>query len=108
MLWVPGPAAVGSWVTEQDDSSSGPALATRVQFGGGPASKVPVPALKSPLPSESNSTVPAGSEAVPAAVSVTVAVQVVVWLTTTGLGVQVTSVLVPRRLTVRSSAQSLL
>jgi hypothetical protein len=46
-----------------------------------------------------NNTVPAGVLAVPAAVSVTVAVQVDAWLTNTGV-VQLTAVEVVRRLTV--------
>jgi hypothetical protein len=55
--------------------------------------RVPVPVTIA------NSTVPAGVLAVPAAVSVTVAVQVEAWLTKTGV-VQLTAVDVVRRLTV--------
>jgi hypothetical protein len=53
-----------------------------------------------PLPvTIANRTVPAGVLAVPAAVSVTVAVQVEAWLMNTGV-VQLTAVAVVRRLTV--------
>jgi hypothetical protein len=45
-------------------------------------------------------TVPVGVEAVPAAVSVTVAVQLVAWLITTVEGVHATAVVVVLRLTV--------
>jgi len=45
-------------------------------------------------------TVPVGVEAVPAAVSVTVAVQLVAWLITTVEGVHPTAVVVVLRLTV--------
>ena len=49
--------------------------------------KVPVPLLVKP-------TVPVGALAVPGEVSVTVAVQLVTWLTTTVAGVQFTAVVV--------------
>ena len=57
-----------------------------------------VPRLPVPV-TIANSTVPAGVLAVPAAVSVTVAVQVEAWLMNTGV-VQLTAVDVVRRLTV--------
>ena len=65
--------------------------ATRVHGFGVP--RVPVP------DTIANSTVPAGVLAVPAAVSVTVAVHVEAWLMKTGV-VQLTAVDVVRRLTV--------
>lgn len=58
--------------------------------------------LKLPVgvPVAPNVTVPVGVLVVPAAVSVTVAVQVVAWLRATGDGVQLMAVDVVRRLTV--------
>jgi hypothetical protein len=57
--------------------------------------------VNEPDPVEVNVTVPAGVEEVPPeAVSLTVAVQVVDWLTSTEVGVQLIEVDVVRRLTV--------
>ena len=67
------------------------ALAARVQLAAGV--KVPVELL-------ANVTVPVGVITVPAEVSVTVAVQLVPWLTTTEAGVQATVVEVVLGLTV--------
>lgn len=58
-------------------------------------------ALKVPVALLVKLTVLVGVIAVPGDVSVTVAVQVVAWLTTTGLGVQLMLVAVERLLTVR-------
>jgi len=58
--------------------------------------------LNAPVPLEVKLTVPAGADFVPAAVSETIAVQMVDWLTKTDAGKQVTVVLVPRFVTVMS------
>jgi Na+/H+ antiporter NhaA len=71
------------------------ALAARVQLAAGV--KVPVELL-------ANVTVPVGVITVPAEVSVTVAVQLVPWLTTTEAGVQATVVEVVLGLTVTVNA----
>ena len=75
-------------MTEQLAEAPVPA---RVQLG---ALNVPARLLVKP-------TVPVGVMAVPGEVSVTVAVQVAAWPTITGLGVQLTPVVVARRPTLR-------
>lgn len=64
---------------------------------------VPVPA-KVQVPDGVKVTVPVGALAVPAAVSVTVAVHEVAWLTKIGEGVHVTLVVVDLRVTVTDVA----
>src|SRR3989442_661764 len=88
MVCVPLPTALGVYVTEQE--ALGP-LPDSVQ--------VPPP-LKVPTPSELKVTVPLGVVFVPAAVSVTVAVQVVEPPTSTVPGEQETLVDVERLVTV--------
>ena len=62
--------------------------------------KVPVPLLVKP-------TVPVGALVVPVEVSVTVAVQVVAWFTTTAEGAQLTAVVVVRVVTVTAAVPEL-
>ena len=90
-MWVPGPL-VGVYVTEQEPL---------IPLGGG---RVHVGLLKLPEPLDEKLTVPVGADLVPAAVSVTVAVQVLAWLTTTEAGEQDTLVVVVRRLTASGKA----
>lgn len=64
-------------------------------------------ALKLPVPLLVKLTVPVGVRAVPAEVSVTVAVQAAAWFTATVDGVQLTAVVVSRLLTVTISVPEL-
>jgi hypothetical protein len=62
---------------------------------------VQLAALKPPVPLEPKLTVPLGADFVPESVSVTVAVQLVLWLKATEAGVQLTLVCVERLVTTR-------
>src|SRR3989441_5723659 len=86
MVCVPLPTALGVYVTEQEDELPEPASVQGLP--------VKVPAL-----SEAKLTVPVGVDAVPVAVSVTVAVQVGLAPTGTLGGVQLTLVEVERWVT---------
>ncbi|TMD56850.1 MAG: hypothetical protein E6I87_15110 [Chloroflexi bacterium] len=83
MVCVPLPTALGVYVTEQEDELPEPLSVQGLPLN--------VPAL-----SEAKLTVPVGVDAVPAAVSLTVAVQVVLAPTGTLVGVQLTLVEVER------------
>src|SRR2546428_6604888 len=87
MVCVPVPSAVGVSLSEQ---------LAELQARRG----VQLELLKEPAPLLLKLTVPVGVLLVPASVSLTVAVQVVGWPTTTDAGVQPTLVLVERLLTV--------
>jgi len=80
MVWVPVPTALGVYVTEHDAELPEPESVQLVE-------------LNVPLPLDVKLTVPVGVVA-PGLVSVTVAVQLVDWLTATVLSVQVTVVVV--------------
>src|SRR2546426_954586 len=86
MVCVPLPTALGVYVTEQEDELPEPASVQGLP-------------LKVPAVSEAKLTVPVGVDAVPVAVSVTVAVQVVLAPTGTLVGVQLTLVDVERWVT---------
>src|SRR2546427_816972 len=83
MVWVPVPTADGVKVVEQ---LSGVLAAGRRMLK----------LMKEPAPLLLKLTVPVGVLLVPASVSLTVAVQVVGWPTTTDAGLQLTLVLVER------------
>src|SRR5436190_1977558 len=76
MLWVPVPTAVGVYVTEH------------VLVDGVADDRVQLAGENEPVPVELKLTLPVGLDLVPLAVSVTVAVQVVPWLTATEAGEQ--------------------
>src|SRR5436309_2271513 len=99
MVWVA--ALVDVYVTEQLEVKvlALPSETSEHWFG---LVKVPVPpALKLPAPVELQVTLPLGSDLEPAVwVSLTVAVQVVPWSTTTLIGEQLTEVELSRLLTV--------
>ena len=60
--------------------------------------------LPAPGPLRENVTEPVGADFVPEATSVTVAVHVVPWLSTTDVGEHATDVVVPRKVTVSAKA----
>ena len=79
ILWLP--SAVGVYVTEQFAEPPVPV-------------KIQLVALKMPVPTLPKATVPEGVVVKPAETSVTVAVQVVAWSTTSSAGLQLISVIV--------------
>ena len=87
IVCVPLPTALGVYVTEQEDELPEPASVQGLP-------------VKVPAVSEVKLTVPVGVDGVPVAVSVTVAVQVVLAPTGTVAGVQLTVVEVARLFTV--------
>jgi hypothetical protein len=98
MLWIE-PLADGVYVTEQE--------LVKVKLLPSLTSEQLALGVKAPAPELVKATEPAGSDLPPAAVSVTVAVQTVPWLTTTLAGTQLTLVLVDRRVTVSPKVSSL-
>src|SRR5438093_11115128 len=83
MVCVPAPSVVCVWVTERLAEAPLPV-------------SVQLELLKVPAPLLPKLTVPVGVLLVPVSVSLTVAVQVVAWPTTTDAGLQPTLVLVGR------------